>query len=257
MIDEHFPGIMRDDFADVKGPLGSKSAEPTQMKVLKDFSLTGSDTELLDLVLHLWPGDIHNDFEKVKLKYEQTYRQDKVPLTMREFIVFLGILVGAIQFVARGRSLFRETKRRGLSPHPDFGQYLSEGKFEKIKTVVSWAFSGSDSMGDPWYRFRGGILGFNENRARTIIKSNIKTPDETMIAWEPRTTKTGGLPNISFIKRKPSPLGTELKSVADGRHGVMLFLEIQEGKTAMRTKSYVKALGANAACAMRISLGSI
>jgi hypothetical protein len=31
--------------------------------------------------------------------------------------------------------------------------------------------------------------------------------DESMSAWVPRTSKTGGLPNISFIKRKPEPLG--------------------------------------------------
>jgi hypothetical protein len=28
-----------------------------------------------------------------------------------------------------------------------------------------------------------------------------------MFAWCPRKTKTGGLPNISFIMRKPEPLG--------------------------------------------------
>jgi hypothetical protein len=28
-----------------------------------------------------------------------------------------------------------------------------------------------------------------------------------MSAWRPRTTALGGLPNISFIARKPEPLG--------------------------------------------------
>ena len=31
--------------------------------------------------------------------------------------------------------------------------------------------------------------------------------DESMSAWVPRTTPTGGLPNISCIDRKPEPLG--------------------------------------------------
>ena len=112
-------------------------------------------------------------------------------------------------------------------------------------------------LGDPWYSARGGINGFNENRARTILKSNVMVPDESMIAWEPQTTKTGGLPNISYIKRKPKPLGTELKDVADGRSGLLVWLEIQEGKTRMGGKPYVKALGANAACAMRAALGAL
>ena len=90
-----------------------------------------------------------------------------------------------------------------------------------------------------------------------MVKSEIMTVDESMIAWEPQTTKTGGLPNLSFIKRKPKPLGIELKDVADGRHGLVLWMEIQEGKTRMKNKTHVKELGANAACAMRAALGAL
>ena len=45
-----------------------------------------------------------------------------------------------------------------------------------------------------------------------------------------RTTKTGDLPNISYVLRKPEPLGTEFKNVVDGMTGNMLWLELQEGK---------------------------
>ena len=51
-----------------------------------------------------------------------------------------------------------------------------------------------------------------------------------------RTTATGGLPNISFIKRKPEPLGTEFKNIVDGLTVQILWLEIQEGKDRMKTK---------------------
>ncbi len=44
-----------------------------------------------------------------------------------------------------------------------------------------------------------------------------------------RTTATGGLPNLSFITRKPEPLGTEFKILVDGFSGQMIWLEIQEG----------------------------
>jgi len=108
---------------------------------------------------------------------------------------------------------------------------------------------------------RGEASKAYENRTLTILKSDVMVPDESMIAWEPQTTKTGGLPNISYIKRKPKPLeGTELKDVADGRSGLLhllVWLEIQEGKTRMGGKPYVKALGANAACAMRAALGAL
>ncbi len=50
--------------------------------------------------------------------------------------------------------------------------------------------------------------------------------------------KTTGIPHVTCIPRKPKGIGTEFKSLADGKSGVMLKLEIQEGKAAMATKEY-------------------
>jgi hypothetical protein len=60
---------------------------------------------------------------------------------------------------------------------------------------------------------------FNKNRGKMIAASVIKLLDESMSAWRPRKSKTGGLPNISFILRKPEPLGTEFKSMACSETG--------------------------------------
>jgi hypothetical protein len=40
-----------------------------------------------------------------------------------------------------------------------------------------------------------------------------KVADESMSAWRPRATAIDGLLNISFIVRKPDPLGTEVKKL--------------------------------------------
>ena len=46
--------------------------------------------------------------------------------------------------------------------------------------------------------------------------------DESMVCW------TGnGMPHVSFVPRKPEPLGCELKNTCDATTGCMLFLEIQ------------------------------
>ncbi len=47
----------------------------------------------------------------------------------------------------------------------------------------------------------------NEILEKLICGSRWISVDETMRAWKPRKTATGGLPNISFIIRKPEPLG--------------------------------------------------
>ena len=55
---------------------------------------------------------------------------------------------------------------------------------------------------------------------------------------------------VDYVTRKSKPLGTEFKNIVDGLTGVMLWLEIQEGRDRMRTLDY-NELGGTAACVMR------
>jgi hypothetical protein len=79
---------------------------------------------------------------------------------------------------------------------------------------------------------------YNTNRRRHLHTDGDSTLDESMSAFQPRLDKLGGLPNISIIKRKPKPLGTEFKPICDAKTGVMKFMEVQEGKEGMRMKGY-------------------
>ena len=58
------------------------------------------------------------------------------------------------------------------------------------------------------------------------------------------------MPHLSFVARKPEPLGTEFKNIVDGLSGEMLWLEIQEGKYRMKNKQF-QNLGSTAACVLR------
>ena len=77
-----------------------------------------------------------------------------------------------------------------------------------------------------------------------------------MSAWRPRQTKLGNLPNISYIIRKPEPLGTEFKTVCCPITGVMTYMEIQRGKEGMKNMRLQGTLGATAACTVRCAEGS-
>ena len=71
------------------------------------------------------------------------------------------------------------------------------------------------------------VNSFNTNRKSTVAASRFKTLDESMSAYRPQTRKTGNLPNIRYILRKPEPLGTEFKTVASkGSNGPMIYAEI-------------------------------
>ncbi len=66
----------------------------------------------------------------------------------------------------------------------------------------------SKNESDPWWQFSDAVEEFNLIRATKVTSSCWISVDETMCAWRPRTTALGGLPNISFVVRKPEPLGT-------------------------------------------------
>ena len=74
-----------------------------------------------------------------------------------------------------------------------------------------------------------------------------------MSAYAPQATKTGNLPHLSCILCKPEPLGTEFKVVADSVTGMLLYLEIQEGKQQMAKAKYADEKKASTACCLRLS----
>ena len=55
---------------------------------------------------------------------------------------------------------------------------------------------------------------------------------------------------MSYVARKPEPLGTEFKNIVDGVTGMWLWLEIQEGKHRRSSKPF-QELDSTSACGMR------
>ena len=80
--------------------------------------------------------------------------------------------------------------------------------------------------------------------------------DESMSAYRPQTAKTGNLPHLSHIIWKPEDLGTEFKVTACSVTGMLLHLEIQEGKDRMKQKEHADKKKATAACCMQMSEAS-
>ncbi len=63
---------------------------------------------------------------------------------------------------------------------------------------------------DPWYQFSSAIDEINSIHQSELVDSLWISINETMSALNPRKMTFGGLPNISFIVRKPEPLGKTL-----------------------------------------------
>lgn len=61
-----------------------------------------------------------------------------------------------------------------------------------------------------------------------------------------------GLPHVTRIRRKPKPVGAEIKCCADGESGIMLRLEIQKGAAAMAHAEFTDQYQANTALTLRL-----
>ena len=84
-----------------------------------------------------------------------------------------------------------------------------------------------------WQIFVSAVNDFNKIRNEYVASSWIKVFDELMSAWQLYTSKNSGLPNISYIIRKPEPLGTEFKTTCCPVIGIITRMEIQQDKSIL------------------------
>jgi hypothetical protein len=139
----------------------------------------------------------------------------------KEFLIGLGILIGAAESEKRGCDLFLvrdqfdddgeiddEENWTSLISDPNFDKFMSYCRWKEFRRFFPEVYVDNNiKEQDPWYQFKSAVDEFNDIRKTVLVDTSWITIDESMSAWKPRTTATGGLPNISYIVRKPEPLG--------------------------------------------------
>jgi len=163
----------------------------------------------------------------------------------------LCIIFGAGQFKA-GTDLWSVT-RKGMMPAPDFGLFLSRSRFEKVLSYWAYGPDGTEEKlpEKPWEEVDYWVRAFNKNRREELVVGTDLTPDELMMAWKGKKGN-GGIPHLSFVERKPIPLGTEAKVVCEGSMGLCVFIELQKGKTTMARQKWCRNYKATTACTVRL-----
>ncbi len=94
----------------------------------------------------------------------------------------------------------------------------------------------------------------NDRREAVVQPGTYLTVDESMCQWEGANGRFNheGMPHVTKIKSKPKPIGAELKTCCDGSTGIMMRVEIQEGKEAMKTKEFSELYPAGTATTLRL-----
>jgi hypothetical protein len=68
------------------------------------------------------------------------------------------------------------------------------------------------------------VTKWNNKRVKLCV-SFLLMMDEVMSGWKPKTTKTGGLPNLTHEPRKPVDLGTMLRNSAECITGIFMHVD--------------------------------
>jgi hypothetical protein len=221
---------------DVDPPMMHGPAERSDLRIQDfDFENMPRDEVFARMFFHLmWIGideqvvkfksaiDEHNESIRVS-------RQRIKIFSKSELIVKYAVFVAAAGFSEKGIHLFDTLADvNSFSPPPSFSNYM---KFHRFKVWKQFIVKVNEDKayerdGNPWWKFAIAIDGFNDVCLNKITTSLWDILDESMSSFRKRTTATGTLPNISFIFRKPEPLGIEFKCVPCPVIGTMKWLKM-------------------------------
>ena len=108
----------------------------------------------------------------------------------------------------------------------DFGQCMNVNLFRAMLNALPFmwgekALWHKDRCDIPWAIFTLFVEAWNEKQKKLLSQHNILIMDETFVAWCPKTTKLGSLPNYSCEPRKPKGLGTVSKDICEAVIGLL------------------------------------
>ena len=222
-----------------------------------------SDEQLAikSIFFSLYPVNWRQSLKRLNIHITENNRISRsrdLDVSQNEYWKFVGLLLLCAVQKSKGiEGIYDNKETEGIISKVPASKYIEKKSFLFIKKhwVSQFHLEVDDENKErnKWWRVGFLINGFNANRKETIASSRIKTLDESMSAFRPQTRSTGNLPNISFVWRKPEPLGTELKTVASaGSNGPIVHAEVQEGKIGMRNKKFYNSHGSYCACTLRL-----
>lgn len=184
---------------------------------------------------------------------------DKPPLTEQELWRFLALLLAmAVYDLGPYRSYWQETQDHQGEPfvaNPLWGRFMPRNRFEDLLRYLRLdTYAAGDLRDDKWRPIRAFVHDFNVARERHVYPGWMLCVDESISSWRGRDgTVLDGMPHVTKIKRKPHGVGLEMRDACDVMSGIMLRLELCEGKEAMMEKPFQRELGAGTAALLRLT----
>jgi hypothetical protein len=146
-------------------------------------------------------------------------------------------------------NLWKKGVSGGRHEFANFGQYIPMNMFKAFQSGAALMFCDKkwwfeDVRDRDWDIAMPCIASYNEKR-KQLFHTILLMLDESMSGWRPKTSKLGGLPNITFEPRKPVPLGTQFKNGIECLAGTMAFQDIVQAPEIQKRKEFYSVLDAD------------
>ena len=167
----------------------------------------------------------------------------KNDVTVGEFCIWIGIRFAQCYIKLPEINDYWTTVNHGVFPGLNMGQFMSKKRFWQINAALQ-----VHPNNDEEEQVLGFIEVLNTTFQEALTPGDCLTIDESMISSRHKNLK-----GKKKIKRKPRPIGTEIKNLADSRSKINLVLEKNENKDIMACKEGVDEHGATTACTLRLT----
>jgi hypothetical protein len=146
-------------------------------------------------------------------------------------------------------NLWKKGQSGGRHEYANFGQYIPMNLFKAFQSGAALMFCDKkwwfeDVRDRDWDIIMPCIASYNQKRKK-LFNTILLMLDESMSGWRPKTSKLGGLPNITFEPRKPVPLGTQFKNGIECLAGTMVFQDIVQAPEIQKRKEFYSVLDAD------------
>jgi hypothetical protein len=156
---------------------------------------------------------------------------------------YLLVIAAANESEVGLENLWKIGSTGGRRHYPDFGQYMPCNYFKAFLSAAAKVFGPeeqwyTDKRDMPWELITPALNSFNQKR-RELFSIKLLMLDESMSGWRPKTSKLGGLPNISFEPRKPVPLGTMLRNAVECVTGCLVYQDVAQNPEKQQFKEFM------------------
>ena len=111
---------------------------------------------------------------------------------------------------------------------------MSRRRFNTILKALRLSKEEAPTYKDKFHEVRPLLKAWQKNMGETFCPSWVACLDESMSAW----TEQYSCPGFTFIPRKPHPCGNEYHTMCCGDSGILMSMELCEGKDHPRNIVY-------------------